>query len=112
MYGRVVRFDLRVLGAWHDRYLIYARCYDCGGALLGNKDAVVMKILRQENPDTRIVQKRGYLFSWVICRQRKVWYGWEKTSWLYTNQCKTLDQYATWFDWDERNKGYGLKQYL
>lgn len=62
-----------------------------------------MKILKQEGADSRIVQKWSFsALGWIICRQRKGVFGWRRTAWLYTNQCKTLDDYANHFNWEEK----------
>lgn len=78
-----------------------------------------MKILKQESPTSRIVQKLFYapaLWGRVICRQRKGSLGWRATSWLYTNQRHTIEGeggYIEFFDIDESiNRALGGRQFF
>lgn len=59
-----------------------------------------MKILLQETPTCRIVQKSNFIL-WHIVRQRKTWYGWKNVASLCTGQYDTIDEYQQYFNWYE-----------
>jgi hypothetical protein len=63
-----------------------------------------MKILKQEDENTRIVQARAFLSGKMIKRQRRVWWGWKTVASLYTFQCDTLEEYIRHFNWREFEK--------
>ena len=73
-------------------------------------------IIKQIDDNTRIVEGRwfGAFFSNTVRLQRKKRFGWKTTSWLYTHQYKTVDEYYEWFLWDEKRRGdnkMGKKQF-
>lgn len=75
-----------------------------------------MKILKQESPTCRIVQRYSLsALGRVVCRQRKNGLWWRTTSWLYTNQRKTVEGfngYTEFFDIEEpANKNLGGRQF-
>jgi len=70
------------------------------------------KVLLQESENCRIVQKWASPFDGligvVIARQRKKWWGWATTAWLYSNQLPTVNQYKTHFDYQESCSRYNI----
>jgi hypothetical protein len=66
-----------------------------------------MKVLKQEDAETRIVQKFDILVGYEIARQRKLFFFWGilsiwvKTAEHYTNAFDTLEEYIKRFDEDE-----------
>ncbi len=76
-----------------------------------------MKILKKISKTKRITERYSIakgVFSNIVCFQEKRWWGWKIVSWLYTNQCETVDEYEDWFNWDineNKKKAYGKKQF-
>lgn len=57
-----------------------------------------MKVLKQIDDNTRIVQKKHFIYGWMICYQIKKWYGYKTIHWLFTDQRKTIDGYQDYFE--------------
>lgn len=59
---------------------------------------------KELNNKTRI-KLRWHLWAvaYVICLQRKRWYGWKNTSWIYPSmmQNKNCKEIENWLFWDE-----------
>jgi hypothetical protein len=74
-------------------------------------------VLLQEFETSRIVQRRHPDFKdkLVIGRERFINGRWQLTSFLYTNQCETLERYIGFFNVDEKmtneEKQFGQKQF-
>lgn len=57
-----------------------------------------MKILKQIDENTRIIQKNHSLYGWMVCYQIKKWYGYKTILDLFTGQCASLEEYEEYFD--------------
>lgn len=61
-----------------------------------------MKILKQIDPKTRVIESYSLFFGWMIKYQVKKWYGWNTISYLYSGQYPNLQGYLDYFKWDIR----------
>lgn len=72
-----------------------------------------MKILLQESPTCRIIQKKDALFYYIIARQRKSGFFYKTVAWLYSNSKSSLEEYVDHFNKHEERarKQLGVKQF-
>lgn len=72
-------------------------------------------IVKQIDDKTRIIEKRSFIDfgNKTVRLQRKRGWFWITTSWLYTNQLGSIDEYYNWFLLDEkrRENEYGNSQF-
>lgn len=67
------------------------------------------------NPKTRIKLIRFYLpaLESVIALQRRKWYGWKTTSWIYPSIMKNAEcnYIREWLEWNETFKEEKMSEY-